>query len=93
MTVEEAYTLEVDGVTTRCGKCHTNEAFVPEFGAYESDAIRPASNSLVSVEALADEHAGCDWELDASRCAMLSGLFDFGPVEQGAFDPDLPTFY
>ena len=93
VTVEEVYTLAVDGVTTRCGKCHTNEALVPELGAYESDAIRPASNSLVSVEALAGEHADCDWEREPSRCAMLSGLFDFGPVEQGAFDPELPTFY
>ena len=74
--------------------CHRNEAPVAERpGAYMSEAIRPTTPSLVPISALDDALDACDWSAEPERCAMLSGLLDFGEVVQGEFSDELPTIF
>lgn len=80
------------GAVTTCGLCHTNESPHPSVPlGYVSTAFRPKTE--VTLEGLAAEHDACSARQDASaRCAMFHALFDFGPLEQGAFSPEVPTF-
>lgn len=93
LSLAQAY-VGTDKISTRCATCHRNEEPSQAIeGAYFSDAIRPKSNSIVSLEDLEAEHQKCDPEQDRLRCELLSALFDFGAVEQGAFDEHIPTFF
>ena len=79
---------------TSCGLCHPNESEWPERpGAFVSSALRPVPSTLVPVDSLEDELDACDWQAEASRCTMLSAVFDYGEVEQGAFPEGLPTIF
>ncbi|MFO0679698.1 MAG: hypothetical protein U0169_24435 [Polyangiaceae bacterium] len=77
-----------------CRACHRNEephATIP--GAFVSDAFAPEPGTFVSLETLSTLHDACTSSGDASaRCAMFHALFDFGAVEQGAFDRAVGTF-
>ena len=93
LSLAQAY-VGTDKISTRCATCHRNEEPSQTIeGAYFSDAIRPKPNSIVSLEQLEAEHQKCDPEQDRARCEMLSALFDFGVVEQGAFDEQIPVFF
>lgn len=77
---------------TTCGSCHRREfADSTIAGGYSSDAFRPDDSALVPVSSLRDEHQACIDGVDEShpgsdRCETFHALFDFGPVEQAAFD-------
>jgi hypothetical protein len=87
---DAAYERLVPGVTgaTSCGACHGAEEQVAP-GRFESIALRPHPDTLVSVSDLASEPC----EVEDERCAMLRALFDHGPVVYSPFPEDLPTIY
>jgi hypothetical protein len=80
---------------TVCAVCHRDESTHPSIPkAFVSAAFRPSAGTIVTVAELEAFHDTCTREEDESaRCAMLHALFDFGTVTQGAFSPDVDTFY
>ncbi len=80
---------------TVCATCHREESAHPSIPkAFVSMAFRPNPGTLVTVAELEAFHETCTRENDESaRCAMLHALFDFGEVKQGAFSPEVETFY
>lgn len=91
--VSQAY-VGPDTISTRCAACHRNEEPSQVIdGAYISDAIRPQPQSLVPLAELQAERERCNLETDRARCELLSALLDFGVVEEGAFDPNIPVFF
>lgn len=94
ISAELPYEHEFYEGLTSCGVCHRDEYESPDRpGAYVSVALRPAPDTLVPVSSLGPLLDGCDWEQEPARCELLSGLLDFGPVEQGAFADELPTIF
>ncbi|NVB39987.1 hypothetical protein G6O69_19235 [Pseudenhygromyxa sp. WMMC2535] len=90
----DPYDLEYQDGLTRCGVCHANEYEVAERpGAHASLALQPVATSLVDVDGLDALLADCDWQAEAARCELLSGLLDHGEVVEGAFPEDLPTIF
>ena len=82
---------------TSCGFCHRGEAAHATIaGAYVSDAFRPAENTLVPLALVEAEHQACIDTPDApdagDRCALFHALFDFGSVDEAAFDPKVDLF-
>lgn len=77
---------------TNCGLCHTAER-EEKPGVFSSVAYRPQKREEISVGALRAQHDACvaDGGVDGA-CAMFHALFDFGPVEQGAFSAEIRTF-
>lgn len=80
------------GDVTACGLCHANETPHPTVPhGYVSPAFRPKTE--LTLEALTAEHEACIARDDPSaRCFMFHALFDFGPVQQGAFAPEVARF-
>jgi hypothetical protein len=83
-------------VGSTCGFCHRSESSTPDaMGGFDSIALRPSWDSLVTVEQLrALPREACVDERDVSpRCLFWHGLFDYGDVRQGAFDPSVETLF
>jgi hypothetical protein len=80
---------------TVCATCHRGEEPHPNIpNAFVSAAFRPEPGTFVKVAELAALHDTCTREDDPSeRCAMLHAVFDFGDVTQGAFGPEVETFF
>lgn len=85
------------GSGTVCGLCHAPEveAVGPEFGQglFESTALKPREEHLVSIPSLAAAADLCDPALEPERCAILDALFDYGPVEDWTFPEAMITFF
>jgi hypothetical protein len=81
--------------TTTCSLCHTAES--PDSivdGGYVSNAFRPNPGLEVKLAGLQTLHQQCtDAQESSSRCDLFHALFDFGEVQQGAFDPDVALFF
>lgn len=84
-----------DPYRTVCGTCHRGEHGHPSIpGAFISAAFKPEPGTFVTVAELAEHHAACAQSADPSpRCEMFHALFDFGAVTQGAFAPEVETFF
>ena len=83
-----------DANRTNCGLCHREEWPHPEIaGGYESLAFRPPLDTEMPLSDVRAVHERCDPLVSPYRCEMLTALFAFGPVEQGAFAPEVPLFY
>lgn len=89
-----ARVLGKEGDGSICRTCHREEQRASGItNAFTSLAFQPEPSQVVTVAELAKLHDTCARENDTSdRCAMFHALFDFGPVEQGAFDADVPAF-
>jgi hypothetical protein len=88
--------LRYNDQVTICGLCHLEERPAPEVdhpNAYISRAFQLVEDELVSLEALRGEHETCDADADPERCAILSALFDYGPVEHQDFPEEMLTIY
>lgn len=75
-----------------CGLCHWDEVEVAP-GRFASVALRPEPDTEVDLGRLQAERARCDVALEPDRCAVLSAVFDHGPVEHAPFPEDWPTLY
>lgn len=76
---------------TVCSQCHRNEERTRQGAVtFVSDALRPAPDKDVSINALRAEHEACVQNNDtSSRCDLYHAIFDFGEVEPGAFASDV----
>lgn len=86
--------LMYDEKHTACAFCHAQEEQVDTIGGapvFSSRALKPIGALDVSLEALREEHQGCDAALEPERCAIFAGVFDAGEVVPGAFPPGLTT--
>lgn len=93
LPLDAAYTyIATTRPGTNCGLCHTGER-EEKPGVFSSIAYRPQKREEISVSALRARHEACvaDGGVDGA-CAMFHALFDFGVVEQGAFDTSIQTF-
>jgi hypothetical protein len=80
---------------TVCGGCHAQEQRVqtiPFATAFSSVALRPNPSHLVSLDALTQAQKSCDARAQPERCAMLTALFDHGPVLQAEFPTTMVIF-
>ncbi len=80
---------------TTCAQCHAQEEEIAGFGierAFVSEALRPLPTEEVSLESLRPEVLECDPFAGGRRCAMLYGLFLYGPVVRQDFPQDMPLF-
>lgn len=81
------------GNITTCFVCHDSEDDEPGYPNGRSSLIvRPRTKSLVPLTTLQSEFASCDPNEEPERCAMLTALVAWGPLEHRAFDKDLPVF-
>ncbi|MFO0559157.1 MAG: hypothetical protein U0269_14170 [Polyangiales bacterium] len=81
---------------TSCGFCHREEdPIASASGSYSSGALRPVNDSLVSLAQLRAIPASvCASNADTSEpCLFWHALFDYGDVQQGAFDPGIETLF
>lgn len=81
---------------TSCGFCHREEdPMASVTGSYSSGALRPVNDSLVSLAQLrAIPATACESDADTSeKCLFWHALFDYGDVQQGAFDPGIETLF
>ncbi|AUX36736.1 MULTISPECIES: hypothetical protein [Sorangium] len=75
-----------------CAFCHADETRAPDIPfarAFESLALRPRDNAVISLDELRSEVRSCDAESDPYRCAMLHALFD----RDGVIQRDFPESY
>jgi hypothetical protein len=83
--------IALTDTTTQCGACHRSEAHeeFPGFpeGVYASDIFEPFEPLEVDLETMRVEATGCDESTGADRCALLSALFENGPLQQGELLP------
>ncbi len=73
-----------------CGSCHTAEAQHDTIdGAFVSNALRPGRYADLEISEVRAVRDACDAPDggDAPQCELLRALFDYGEVDQGAFDP------
>ena len=83
--------LESPGAdATGCRVCHVNELEVAP-GRFASNAIRPPDEMVVPIDALREEHEGCDWDEDPVRCGMFSAVLDHGEVTHAPFARSVTT--
>jgi hypothetical protein len=81
------------GNITTCFVCHDSEDDEPGFPNGRSSLIvRPRTRSLVPLTSLQSEFESCDPSKEPERCAMLTALVAWGPLEHRGFDKDLPVF-
>jgi hypothetical protein len=81
---------------TKCAVCHASEIDVANTTGvrqFVSGAIRPLPADKVGAARLAQELAACDSSAEPNRCALLDALLGWGPVTDGDFDPQMPTFF
>jgi hypothetical protein len=84
-----------DQITT-CGVCHAGEveeATTSGVRQFVSRAIRPLLEDKVGAAYLSQELVACDSKLEPERCAMLDAVLGWGPVIDGDFAPEMPTFF
>jgi cytochrome c553 len=92
---DEPFTrLERGPGLTACGLCHHNEEPHATIAhGRVSAAYRPEAETERSLADLAAEHQACISHGEVSqRCDMFHAIFDFGPLEQGAFAAEVKTF-
>lgn len=79
---------------TSCALCHREEAPHPTLdGGFVSLAYQPQPRTFVTVDELRTIHEACVSQTEPTpRCRLIHGLFDFGPVRQGAFPTDTALF-
>lgn len=81
--------------TSTCSLCHRDES--PDSlvdGGYVSIAFRPNPGLEVKVPALQKLHQQCTDANDPSpRCDLFHAIFDYGPIEQGAFASEVALFF
>lgn len=81
------------GNITTCFVCHDSEEDEPGFPNGRSSLIvRPRTKSLVPLSTLQAEFEACDPNEEPKRCAMLTALVAWGPLEHRPFDKNLPVF-
>ena len=81
---------------TVCGFCHRDERLAVDQdhpNALISRALRPVDDRLVDLDDLRAEHAACAPDLEPERCAILSAVFDHGPVVEERFAEELGTIF
>lgn len=79
---------------TSCGLCHREEWPSTAYpNAFESLAFRPQPETEVPLADVLGEHMACNAAAEPARCEILDALFGFGTVSQGAFPPDMATFF
>ena len=81
---------------TVCGFCHRDERLAVDQdhpNAFISRALRPVDDRLVPLDDLRAEHAACAPDLEPERCAILSAVFDHGPVFEEGFAEELGTIF
>jgi hypothetical protein len=79
---------------SQCALCHREEAphgTIPD--AFDSLAFRPQPDTEVPIIEVAGAQASCDETAEPYRCQLLTALFAFGAVDQGAFSEDLELFF
>jgi hypothetical protein len=80
---------------TTCGLCHAAEESEPNIAttrAFVSQSLRPAPRNAVPLQSLRAELAICNPVIEPYRCGMLDSLFSLGPVTDGQFPSQMPTF-
>ena len=88
--------LRFNEQVTVCGFCHRDERLAIDQDhpdAFISRALRPVDDRDVALEDLRAVHAACDPTLEPERCAILSAVFDHGPVIEQAFAEELGTIF
>ena len=81
---------------SKCAVCHASESVeTTTLGVrqFVSGAIRPLPADKVAAASLAQELAACNSSAEPERCALLDGLFGWGPVTDADFEPEMPTFF
>ena len=79
-----------------CGSCHKNEqpAWDIEYAqAFESQALKPTRNDLVTLEGIVAQANACDANATPSRCEIYDALLYRGGVMDGDFGRPLPTIF
>ena len=73
--------LATEGKGTSCGVCHDDEAPAPGLRpGLASEILRPTPEFEVPLDDLRQAAARCSSDDDDERCALLTALFDHGPV-------------
>lgn len=88
--------LDREGVGSICGSCHKNEqpAFDIHYAdAYESQALRPTKNDLITLYDMEVQAEACDVGATPERCAIYDAIFYRGEVVDSDFPRPLPTLY
>ncbi|XYI02401.1 hypothetical protein ACMHYB_22650 [Sorangium sp. So ce1128] len=83
-----------DEQLSSCAFCHADEKRAPDVPfarAFESLALRPRVEDVVSLDELRSEVQPCDAVSDPYRCAMLHALFDREAVIQRDFPESYGT--
>ncbi|MDX2055349.1 MAG: hypothetical protein SFV15_23300 [Polyangiaceae bacterium] len=79
-----------------CGLCHAEERRVSVDGTpggFESKALKPRADTVVSVESMRKESLICDAAKEPERCAILTALMAHGAVHERAFPTQMETFF
>jgi len=83
-----------EGPDTSCALCHRDERASGDIpGAFVSDALRPADDTLVDLLDLQREADRCDPGREPARCAQLDAFTGHGELVHRAFPPELPTIF
>ncbi len=85
--------LEAGG--TKCGTCHGYERAAPEYGknAFVSEAVEPQPETRVPLAVAQELHRTCDPAQEPARCAVWSGVFDYGEVLEAQFPDALEPLF
>lgn len=78
---------------TTCVFCHGSEhraLDLPDVEAFESIALQPSRDKLVDLNQFKKEYTACDPNVEPERCAILRGLFGYGPVVAQDFPDETP---
>lgn len=84
------------GAGSVCRLCHFAERAesVPGLqNVFSSAAFKPRPETRVPLESLRAASQVCNWQVEPTRCEMLSALFDGGPVVETGFPQEMPTFF
>ena len=93
---EDAFAKILHTSGTVCRFCHAQEVSAAALGfpgGFVSSALRPHEPTLVDLEELRAHHTTCNPVLEPQRCAILSALFDHGPVLLRDFPPTVPSLF
>jgi len=96
VTLQDAFdrvALDPGPPDTSCGFCHREETVSSLYdgAGFSSLALRPLPETLVPIQRLRDEHAGCDPDAEPERCRYLDALVAPGPLEHHPFPEAYPT--
>ena len=89
--------IDDSGARSACLGCHMNEEKIDSAfsgNIYESTALKPEPETLLSVSEFSSQIYNCDiQETPSRRCHLIYSLFNQGDVEHESFPENTPTFF